>query len=118
MTIASGMFDRSKEEKETTKKPKPMVENGGRPILWHIMKIYSHYGFNRFILALGYKSDQIKQYYHEEKQWEIDFVDTGEETLKGGRIKRVERYINSDIFHLTYGDGVSDGPRVILTSRR
>ena len=93
---------------ETTAKPKPMVEIGGRPILWHIMKIYSHYGFNRFILALGYKSDQIKQYYHDEKQWEIVFVDTGEETLKGGRIKRVERYINSDIFHLTYGDGVSD----------
>ena len=93
---------------ETVKKPKPMVEIGGRPILWHIMKIYSHYGFNRFILALGYKSDQIKQYCHDEKQWEIDFVDTGEETLKGGRIKRVERYINSDIFHLTYGDGVSD----------
>ena len=93
---------------ETTNKPKPMVEIGGMPILWHIMKIYSHYGFNRFILALGYKSDQIKQYFHDEKQWKIDFVDTGEETLKGGRIKRVEKYINSDIFHLTYGDGVSD----------
>ena len=93
---------------ETVKKPKPMVKIGGRPILWHIIKMYSHYGFNRFILALGYKSDQIKQYYRDEKQWEIVFVDTGEETLKGGRIKRVERYINSDIFHLTYGDGVSD----------
>ena len=93
---------------ETTKKPKPMVEIGGRPILWHIMKIYSHYGLNRFILALGYKSELIKQYHHYEKQWEIVFVDTGEETLKGGRIKKVEKYINTDKFHLTYGDGVSD----------
>lgn len=118
---------------ETLAKPKPMVEIGGMPILWHIMKIYSHYGFNRFILALGYKGDQIKQYFYnyritggdfslkldpeheieylnhsDEKPWEIVFVDTGEETLKGGRIKRVEQYIQSDLFHLTYGDGVCD----------
>ena len=118
---------------ETVSKPKPMVEIGGKPILWHIMKIYSHYGVNRFILALGYKGEQIKQYFYnykiigadfslkldpcydieylnhsDEKHWEIVFVDTGEETLKGGRIKRVEKYINNDIFHLTYGDGVGD----------
>ena len=118
---------------ETTKKPKPMVEIGGMPILWHIMKIYSYYGYNRFILALGYKGDQIKQYFYnykitgadfslkidpghdieylnhaDEEHWEIVFVDTGEETLKGGRIKRVEKYIESDVFHLTYGDGVID----------
>jgi len=118
---------------ETLRKPKPMVEIGGKPILWHIMKIYSHYGFNRFILALGYKGDQIKQYFYnfrmtgvdfslkldpyhdieylnhpDEKSWEIVFVETGEETLKGGRIKRVEKYIKSDVFHLTYGDGVGD----------
>jgi len=119
---------------ETVTKPKPMVEIGGKPILWHIMKYYSHYGFNRFILALGYKGEQIKQYFYnyritgtdfclkldpdndieymnhsDEKDWEMVFVDTGEETLKGGRIKRVEKYIKSDVFHLTYGDGVGDG---------
>tara|TARA_B100000686_G_C16738365_1_gene945025 strand:- start:229 stop:1011 length:783 start_codon:yes stop_codon:yes gene_type:complete len=116
---------------ETVNKPKPLVEIGGKPILWHIMKIYSYYGFKRFILALGYKGEQIKQYFYnykitgsdfslklnpeddieylnhpDEKHWEIVFVDTGEETLKGGRIKRVEKYIQSDLFHLTYGDGV------------
>jgi glucose-1-phosphate cytidylyltransferase len=118
---------------ETVTKPKPMVEIGGMPILWHIMKIYSYYGFNRFILALGYKGDQIKQYFYNykitgtdfslkldpehdieylkhsnEKNWEIVFVDTGKETLKGGRIKRIEEHIKTDQFHLTYGDGVSD----------
>ena len=118
---------------ETSLKPKPLVEIGGKPILWHIMKIYSYYGVNRFILALGYKGDQIKQYFYnykitgadfslkmdtghdieylnhsDEKAWEIVFVDTGEDTLKGGRIKRVEKYINSDVFHLTYGDGIGD----------
>lgn len=116
---------------ETTMKPKPMVEIGGMPILWHIMKIYSYYGFNRFILALGYKGSQIKEYFYnyritkadfslrldprsdpkyfthlDEIDWEIVFVDTGQETLKGGRIKRVEKHIKSDLFHLTYGDGV------------
>jgi len=118
---------------ETTMRPKPMVEIGGKPILWHIMKIYSHYGVNRFILALGYKGEQIKQYFYnyritgadfslklnpehdieylnhsDEKDWDIVFVDTGEETLKGGRIKRVEKFVKSELFHLTYGDGVSD----------
>ena len=118
---------------ETFTKPKPMIELGGKPILWHIMKSYSHYGVNRFILALGYKGDNIKQYFYNykytgadfslkldpeeniqilnhsnEKHWEIIFVDTGEDTLKGGRIKRVEKYIQSDLFHLTYGDGVCD----------
>ena len=118
---------------ETINKPKPMVEIGGKPILWHIMKSYNYYGVNRFILALGYKGDFIKQYFYnykitgsdfslkldqeekikflnhsDEKHWEIVFVDTGEETLKGGRIKRVEKYIQSDTFHLTYGDGVCD----------
>ena len=118
---------------ETINKPKPMIEIGGKPILWHIMKTYSHFGVNRFILALGYKGEQIKQYFYnykitgadfslrldpeekikilnhsDEKDWEIVFVDTGEETLKGGRIKRLDKYIKSDLFHLTYGDGVCD----------
>lgn len=118
---------------ETVLKPKPMVEIGGRPILWHIMKIYSHYGYNRFILALGYLGEHVKKYFydyrllasdftlkmepgrppqihnsHEHINWEITFVDTGPDTLKGGRIKRVEKYISSDNFLLTYSDGVAN----------
>jgi glucose-1-phosphate cytidylyltransferase len=110
-----------------------MVEIGGMPILWHIMKIYSYYGFKRFILALGYKGNYIKEYFYnlritssdftlmmnpnkepfffnnsDENDWEITFVDTGLNTLKGGRIRRVEKFIKSEDFHLTYGDGVSD----------
>ena len=118
---------------ETNRRPKPMVEIGGKPILWHIMKYYSYYGFNRFILALGYKADYIKEYFYnykvtnsdftinllpdsrpvfhnsaDESNWEITFIDTGLDTLKGGRIKRIEKYLKSDNFHLTYGDGLSD----------
>ncbi len=118
---------------ETVTKPKPMVEIGGMPILWHIMKIYSYHGYKKFVLALGYKGDHIKNYFYnlritgndftlkltpkheptffnpsEDQDWEITFVDTGENTLKGGRIKRLEPYISSDTFHLTYGDGVSN----------
>jgi len=118
---------------ETMLKPKPMVEIGGKPILWHIMKYYSSFGFNRFVLALGYKSDYIKEYFYNykttnsdftinllpdstpvfhnsasESNWEITFIDTGLETLKGGRIKRIEKYLKTDNFHLTYGDGLSD----------
>jgi glucose-1-phosphate cytidylyltransferase len=123
----------SRLSEETNVKPKPMVEIGGKPILWHIMKTYSHYGFKKFVLALGYKAEYIKGYFYnhritssdftlkldmeippfffnpsEERDWEITFVDTGEETLKGGRIKRLEKYIKTDQFHLTYGDGVCD----------
>jgi glucose-1-phosphate cytidylyltransferase len=118
---------------ETMLKPKPMVEIGGKPILWHIMKYYSSFGFNRFILALGYKSDYIKEYFYNykitnsdftinlkpdspavfhnsgnESDWEITFIDTGLETLKGARIKRIQQYIKSDNFHLTYGDGIGN----------
>lgn len=118
---------------ETDVRPKPMVEIGGRPILWHIMKGYARHGFNRFVLALGYKGEQIKSYFYHyrvtasdftitlrpdvepeihsyatEDAWEVTCVDTGDETLKGGRIKRLERFLDADRFHLTYGDGVSD----------
>jgi len=118
---------------ETSLRPKPMVEIGGKPILWHIMKYYSSFGFNRFVLALGYKADFIKEYFYNykitnsdftinllpdtppefhnnanESNWEITFIDTGLDTLKGGRIKRIEKYIKTDDFHLTYGDGVSN----------
>jgi glucose-1-phosphate cytidylyltransferase len=118
---------------ETVLKPKPMVEIGGKPILWHIMKYYSSFGYNRFILALGYKADYIKEYFYNykitnsdftlnlhpdtppifhssatESNWEITFIDTGLETLKGARIKRIEKHLKSDNFHMTYGDGLSN----------
>lgn len=123
----------SRLSEETVLKPKPMVEIGGNPVLWHIMKIYSYYGYNRFILALGYQGEYIKKYFYDYRiissdftilmdphkspkihnipdssDWEITFVDTGLDTLKGGRIKRLEKYIKSDNFHLTYGDGVAN----------
>ena len=112
--------------------PKPMVYIGNRPILWHIMKIYSYYGYNDFIIALGVKGHVIKEYFydfealnsdftvdlasgkmtfhstHEETDWKVTLVDTGMNTLKGGRIKRVENYLDDDINMVTYGDGVAD----------
>ncbi len=118
---------------ETKLRPKPMVEIGGRPILWHIMKSYSNYGYKKFILALGYKGYAIKSYFYNarinqsdftikmdplekpnfhntliDSDWEISLIDTGEETLKGGRIKKLEKYIKSENFFVTYGDGVAD----------
>jgi len=129
--LCGGMGSRLSEE--TIIKPKPMVEIGGRPILWHIMKYYSSFGYKRFVLALGYKANYIKEYFYnhrisasdftmkmnpgeepqflnfsDEQDWEITFVDTGLNTLKGGRIKRIQEYIKSDKFHITYGDGVCD----------
>jgi len=119
-------------EEETEVRPKPMVEIGGRPILWHIMKIYAHYGFDEFILCLGYKGRVIKEYFlnyeamnsdftlklgsndfvfynrSREKNWQITFVDTGENAQTGARVKRIEKYIDGDLFMLTYGDGVAD----------
>ena len=127
--LAGGLGTRLSEE--TDLKPKPMVEIGGKPILWHIMKIYSHYGFNEFIICCGYKGYVIKEYFanyflhqadltidlskndlaihssHAEP-WKITLVDTGLNTMTGGRIKRVENYVGNETFMLTYGDGVSD----------
>ncbi len=112
--------------------PKPLVKIGNKPILWHIMKIYSHYGFNDFIICLGVKGDIIKDYFyhydvknndfiidlsngniefynnHQEKNWRVSLINTGLNTLKGGRIKRVEKYLDPEINMLTYGDGVAD----------
>lgn len=107
IVLCGGMGTRLREE--TDVKPKPMVEIGAKPILWHIMKYYSHYGFRRFILALGYKGDCIKNYFDNNSfgGWEIECVDTGANSLKGSRIKRIESYIRSENFHLTYGDGLS-----------
>lgn len=110
--LCGGIGYRLKEETEF--KPKPMVQIGGKPILWHIMKIYAHYGFNEFIIALGYKGDYIKQYFLNQKHmahgFKITLVDTGEETLPGERILRIKDYIPKEDknFMVTYGDGVSD----------
>ena len=92
--------------------PKPLVEIGGKPIIWHIMKIYSHYGFNDFILCLGYKGKLIEEYFskssNKEQKWNIEFVDTGENSNKGQRVKKIEKYIKEDNFFVAYGDDVSD----------
>lgn len=127
--LAGGFGTRLSEE--TDIKPKPMVEIGGRPILWHILKIYSHYGFNDFIICLGYKGYLIKEFFmnyyiHQSditvnlienkveihktasEPWKVTLVDTGMNTMTGGRIKRVADYINDDEFMMTYGDGVGD----------
>ncbi len=94
--------------------PKGLIEIGTRPVLWHIMKLYAHYGFNDFIVAIGYKGEAIREYFVREglcgdaDGWCINFVDTGLETGTGGRIKRVEHYIEGDCFFATYGDGLSD----------
>ena len=120
---------------ETSIRPKPMVEIGGRPILWHIMKSYAHFGINEFILCLGYKGEVIRNYFlnygayenditvvlgqstalthhsdHDELGWKITMVNTGDEALTGARVKRIERYIEGERFMLTYGDGVADVP--------
>ena len=127
--LAGGFGTRLSEETEI--KPKPMVEIGGKPILWHIMKIYSHYGYNDFIICLGYKGYVIKEYFsnyflhmadvtfdmaenrmeiHQKhaEPWKVTLVDTGLETMTGGRIKRIKPYIGNEPFMATYGDGVSD----------
>lgn len=127
--LAGGLGTRLAEETET--KPKPMVEVGGRPIMWHIMKHYAHYGFKDFAIALGYKGEVIKKYMvdycslnsnltvnlgsgqvqmHEgwRPNWQIDLIDTGLNTNTGGRIKRLIPYMNNETFMLTWGDGVSD----------
>ncbi len=127
--LCGGEGTRMKEETEF--KPKPLVLVGGKPILWHIMKIYAHYGFNEFILALGYKGDMIKDYFlnwrafandftlstkdhvlefhnKHHDDFKITFVDTGLKSLTGERLRRVKYYIHEDNFMLTYGDGVAD----------
>jgi glucose-1-phosphate cytidylyltransferase len=128
--LAGGLGTRLSEE--TADKPKPMVEIGGKPILWHIMKMYSHHGINNFIICCGYKGYIIKEYfanyflhmsdvtfdmqsnsmnvhYKRAEPWIITLVDTGEESMTGGRLKRVSQYIeHDDAFCFTYGDGVGD----------
>ncbi len=129
--LCGGLGTRIREEAEF--RPKPMVEIGVKPILWHIMKIYSHYGIKDFVLSLGYKGEMIKEYFYHykilnndftielgnkkdieihsnnaEKDWRITLADTGDKALKGARLKRVQQYVDDDTFMLTYGDGVAD----------
>lgn len=129
--LCGGLGTRLREETEF--RPKPMVNIGNRPILWHIMKIYAQHGYKEFILSLGYKGEIIKEYFyhyelfnndvtlelghpdkicihqcHEENGWRITLTDTGEKALKGARLKKVEKYITDDEFMMTYGDGVAD----------
>lgn len=96
-------------------KPKALVEIGNKPIIWHIMKIYAHFGFRDFLLCLGYKGDDIKKYVDklskskgDEKKWNITCVDTGLNTNTGGRIKKIEKYIDNNTFFATYGDGLAN----------
>ena len=127
--LAGGLGTRISEESHL--RPKPMIEIGGKPILWHIMKIYSHYGFNEFIVCLGYKGYIIKEYFsnyflhmsdvtfdmttnsmevHQQnvEPWKVTLIDTGADTMTGGRIRRVAPYLEGETFMLTYGDGVAD----------
>ena len=129
--LCGGMGIRLKEETEF--RPKPMVLIGEKPIIWHIMKIYAHYGFKEFVLCLGYKGEMIKEYFynymimssdftirlgdrdsinihnsHYEKDWYVTLADTGLSTLKGARLKKIEKYIKDETFMVTYGDGLSN----------
>jgi glucose-1-phosphate cytidylyltransferase len=129
--LCGGLGTRLREETEY--RPKPMVNIGSRPILWHIMKLYSIFGYNNFVLALGYKGEMIKDYFshyeiinndvtielgkpdsmrihsnHDEVGWKVTLAETGKNSLKGSRIKQIEKYVKGDTFMLTYGDGVSN----------
>ena len=129
--LCGGLGTRLREETEY--RPKPMVEVGGRPVVWHIMRIYAHHGFNQFLLCLGYKGFMIKEYFlnyraiandftltlgqrasityadrDDEVDWTITMADTGLDTMTGARVKRVAKYLAGDTFMLTYGDGLAD----------
>jgi len=127
--LAGGLGTRISEE--TSIKPKPMVEIGGKPILWHVMKIYSHFGFKDYIICLGYKGYYIKEWFNyyylhnsdatfdlgkntikfhknRSENWKVTLVDTGEDTMTGGRLKRIKDYVDNKTFMATYGDGVGN----------
>lgn len=127
--LAGGLGSRISEESHL--RPKPMIEIGGKPILWHIMKMYSHFGINDFIICLGYKGYVIKEYFSNyflhmsdvtfdmknnnmeilqqyAEPWSVTLIDTGDNTMTGGRLKRVKKYVGNETFCFTYGDGVAD----------
>ena len=105
--LAGGYGTRISEESYL--KPKPMIEIGGKPILWHILKIYSNYDINEFIICCGYKANKIKEYFDrsDSESWNVQLVDTGLDTMTGGRLKRIQDYVD-DTFCVTYGDGLSN----------
>ena len=105
--LAGGYGTRISEESHL--KPKPMIEIGGKPILWHILKIYSSYGINEFVICCGYKGEIIKEYFsnNNSTQWNVELVDTGTDTMTGGRLKRIQNHID-DTFCATYGDGLGN----------
>lgn len=140
--LCGGQGTRLREESEY--RPKPLVDVGGRPILWHIMKLYAHYGYRDFIMSLGYKGSMIKEYFlnyeamnndftihlgkksgvtyhdsHEEQDFNVTLADTGLDVMTGARVKKLQRYINDEAFLVTYGDGVSnvDIPKLIAFHR-
>lgn len=131
LILCGGQGTRLREETEY--RPKPLVDIGGRPILWHIMKVYAHYGFREFVLCLGYRGNMIKEYFlnyeamtndftvslgrmhaiayqdaHEEQNFTVTLAETGQNTMTGGRVKRAGKYVDGNTFMVTYGDGVSD----------
>ena len=108
LILAGGFGTRLSEETDLI--PKPLVKIGGKPILWHIMYIYKEYGFKEFVILLGYKGHMIKEYFanNNENNWDITFLDTGQKTDTGGRIKRAAQHIDNQTFMLTYGDGLAD----------
>ena len=131
VVLCGGLGTRLREETEF--RPKPLVDIGGRPILWHIMKTYAHYGFREFVLCLGYRGNMIKEYFlnyeamnndfticlgqkfhvhyngsHQEQQFQVTLAETGSETMTGGRVKRIAKYLDGGPFFLTYGDGVAN----------
>lgn len=136
--LAGGLGTRISEESQF--KPKPMIEIGGRPILWHIMRLYAHHGFNDFVVCLGYRGYVVKEYfanyvlhnadltvdlatgtieYHatNHEPWKVTLVETGSDTMTGGRLKRVAKYLEpGEPFHMTYGDGVADVDLTALTA--
>ena len=105
--LAGGYGTRISEESHL--RPKPMIEIGGKPILWHILKIYSSYDINEFVICCGYKGEQIKEYFSKinSESWDIQLIDTGLDTMTGGRLKRIQNHID-DTFCVTYGDGLSN----------
>lgn len=129
--LAGGQGTRLREETEF--RPKPLVDIGGRPMLWHIMKQYDHYGFREFIIGLGYRGNMIKEYFlnyeainndfticlgrdhrvsfhdaHQEQNFQVTLAETGQDTMTGGRVKKIEKYLDGNTFMVTYGDGLSD----------
>lgn len=105
--LAGGFGTRISEYTDTI--PKPMVQIGGKPMLWHIMNLYAQYKYKNFLVALGYKGEQIKKYFSKKSNdWNVELIETGEKTMTGGRVKRLQKFVGTETCMLTYGDGIAD----------